>query len=536
MLRLPVWLCLRRPPRSRRSLVADLAAPEATRGPGAVALPQHPGRVRPHPSAISRSGAGGTGYRRRPPVASGVGPRRSSNRWGPERPRTTSHAPPERLLPGARPGRDPRPDRRRAQLRPSVARPCCARSALWRRWARSTAVATLEGSLTPSKVKSESSVPAVSKSTAPTRKSRSIGRLAGVDVLDAVDPRLLDALGEDPAPDDQPVGRDREDREDPLDEAREDREREDDDEHGDAERVAGGEPEDRAERERDQEAGRVEGLDRAPARVAVVDDLLAGVQFERHAGQSTAAAPPGYRRAGAGCRPGRADHDGSRAARAVRLRAPRRASASARCSWSRSARQEILGVVTGARRGLRARPRRAARACSSRRCPADLVALAPWIAAEYCSTPARAFSLMLPPEGVRARTALHARALRPPEPGERLSDAQRALLAALPRADRRRSAGAAAPGGPRPRRDRAARRAARARPHRRRRARERRAAPADGGRRRAVLADIEARRPRRAPAAARRHRLGQDRGLPARRRAHARRGPHGARARARRSR
>ena len=41
--------------------------------------------------------------------------------------------------------------------------------------------------------------------------------------------------------------------------------------------------------------------------------------------------------------------------------------------------------------------------------PADLVALAPWIAAEYCSTPARALSLMLPPKGVRARTALHAR-------------------------------------------------------------------------------------------------------------------------------
>ena len=40
--------------------------------------------------------------------------------------------------------------------------------------------------------------------------------------------------------------------------------------------------------------------------------------------------------------------------------------------------------------------------------PADLVALGPWIAAEYCSTPARALSLMLPPRGVRTRTALHA--------------------------------------------------------------------------------------------------------------------------------
>jgi primosomal protein N' (replication factor Y) len=61
--------------------------------------------------------------------------------------------------------------------------------------------------------------------------------------------------------------------------------------------------------------------------------------------------------------------------------------------------------------------------------PDDLVALALWMAAEYCSTPARALSLVLPPPG-RARTVLWA------EPtgaeAERLTDNQRALLARLP--------------------------------------------------------------------------------------------------------
>ncbi|HEY5144700.1 MAG TPA: primosomal protein N' [Solirubrobacteraceae bacterium] len=96
-------------------------------------------------------------------------------------------------------------------------------------------------------------------------------------------------------------------------------------------------------------------------------------------------------------------------------------------------RQEILGVVTAVAEASEhelVAPRRVL----EQALPEDLVTLAPWIAAEYCSTPARAFSLMLPPKGVRARTALHARALREPEPPERLSDAQRGLLASLPRA------------------------------------------------------------------------------------------------------
>ena len=64
--------------------------------------------------------------------------------------------------------------------------------------------------------------------------------------------------------------------------------------------------------------------------------------------------------------------------------------------------------------------------------PADLVALALWMADEYCSTPARALSLVLPPPG-RPRTELWAQRTSAPLEGERLTENQRALLAALPR-------------------------------------------------------------------------------------------------------
>ena len=95
-------------------------------------------------------------------------------------------------------------------------------------------------------------------------------------------------------------------------------------------------------------------------------------------------------------------------------------------------RRDVLGVVTGlidASEHDLAAPKEVLEASL----PADLVALAPWMAAEYCSTPARALSLMLPPKGVRGRTALQARALREPQEGERLTPGQRALLASLPR-------------------------------------------------------------------------------------------------------
>jgi primosomal protein N' (replication factor Y) len=73
--------------------------------------------------------------------------------------------------------------------------------------------------------------------------------------------------------------------------------------------------------------------------------------------------------------------------------------------------------------------------------PADLVSLALWMAAEYCSTPARALGLVLPPgtnAGMRAKRELVAE-LTPAGVdalvhGERLTEAQRELLARL-RAD-----------------------------------------------------------------------------------------------------
>jgi primosomal protein N' (replication factor Y) (superfamily II helicase) len=63
--------------------------------------------------------------------------------------------------------------------------------------------------------------------------------------------------------------------------------------------------------------------------------------------------------------------------------------------------------------------------------PADLVALALWMASEYASTPARALSLVLPPPG-KPRVRLWARRTEASLEGERLSERQRALLDRLP--------------------------------------------------------------------------------------------------------
>jgi primosomal protein N' (replication factor Y) (superfamily II helicase) len=65
--------------------------------------------------------------------------------------------------------------------------------------------------------------------------------------------------------------------------------------------------------------------------------------------------------------------------------------------------------------------------------PAELVGLALWMADEYCSTPARALSLVLPPKG-RARTELWAARTDAALDGQRLTAGQRALLGGLPRA------------------------------------------------------------------------------------------------------
>ena len=70
-------------------------------------------------------------------------------------------------------------------------------------------------------------------------------------------------------------------------------------------------------------------------------------------------------------------------------------------------RQTLLGVVTGLAEDSEhdlVAPRRVL----EHSLPPDLVELALWMAAEYCSTPARALSLVSPPAGARAKTSLYA--------------------------------------------------------------------------------------------------------------------------------
>jgi primosomal protein N' (replication factor Y) len=95
-------------------------------------------------------------------------------------------------------------------------------------------------------------------------------------------------------------------------------------------------------------------------------------------------------------------------------------------------RRDVVGVVTGLADDSEHDPV-APRRVLEARLPAELVDLALWMAAEYCSTPARALSLLLPPKGARAKTALWAQPTGEVDPGERLNDRQRALLATLPR-------------------------------------------------------------------------------------------------------
>jgi primosomal protein N' (replication factor Y) (superfamily II helicase) len=93
--------------------------------------------------------------------------------------------------------------------------------------------------------------------------------------------------------------------------------------------------------------------------------------------------------------------------------------------------RDVVGVVTGLAEGSAHDPVQPRRVLDARLDP-ELVDLAMWIAAEYCSTPARALSLLLPPKGTRPKTALWAEAAG--ESGDkRLTDRQRALLATLPR-------------------------------------------------------------------------------------------------------
>jgi len=98
-------------------------------------------------------------------------------------------------------------------------------------------------------------------------------------------------------------------------------------------------------------------------------------------------------------------------------------------------RQALDGVVTGLAETSEVPADRLATPSAVRAdsVPSDLVALALWMAEEYCSTPARALSLVLPPRG-RPRTELWAEPAATAPTDARLSPGQRALLDQLPRA------------------------------------------------------------------------------------------------------
>ena len=93
--------------------------------------------------------------------------------------------------------------------------------------------------------------------------------------------------------------------------------------------------------------------------------------------------------------------------------------------------RDVVGVVIGLADDSPHDPVAPHRVLDARLSP-ELVDLALWMAAEYCSTPARALSLLLPPKGTRPKTALWAEAAGDAA-AERLTDRQRALLASLPR-------------------------------------------------------------------------------------------------------
>src|SRR5690348_15754031 len=96
-------------------------------------------------------------------------------------------------------------------------------------------------------------------------------------------------------------------------------------------------------------------------------------------------------------------------------------------------RQKLDGVVTGLAEATELDPERLVAPTSVRAdsVPRELVDLALWMATEYCSTPARALSLVLPPPG-RPRTEPWAVRTDAPPEGERLTPQQQALSERLP--------------------------------------------------------------------------------------------------------
>jgi len=105
-------------------------------------------------------------------------------------------------------------------------------------------------------------------------------------------------------------------------------------------------------------------------------------------------------------------------------------------------RREILGVVTGLSERSEVAEERLVEPLRALEpaIPPDLVALAQWMAVEYCSTPARALGLVLPPGAGRVapRRVLHAQITEAGEagradPAARLTPGQQAVLELLSR-------------------------------------------------------------------------------------------------------
>ena len=99
--------------------------------------------------------------------------------------------------------------------------------------------------------------------------------------------------------------------------------------------------------------------------------------------------------------------------------------------------RDVVGVVVGIADGSTLPDERLAapRRVLDHDLPAELVELALWMAEEYCSTPARALTLVSPSPGARAKLTWWAQPVTPPPAQDRPpTERQLALLAQLPRA------------------------------------------------------------------------------------------------------
>src|SRR2546422_166176 len=107
-------------------------------------------------------------------------------------------------------------------------------------------------------------------------------------------------------------------------------------------------------------------------------------------------------------------------------------------------RRDVLGVVVGLADSSEVEAHRllAPRRALELGVPADLVAVAEWVAQEYCSTPARALALVLPPGATRRLSGRKRRPVAPPRhlpegsessPPPALTREQRAVLEGLGR-------------------------------------------------------------------------------------------------------